>query len=115
MYFAHGELVTVLRGSPILDPYSHEETGRSWTDPTPTPYPKCAVYQNTTEEPTEDGRNSVRTATTVLLPANADITARDRVVVRGQTFEIDGDPFPWHSPFTGWEPGTQVTLGKVVG
>ncbi len=38
-----------------------------------------------------------------------------RIVVRGVTFEVDGEPLVFHNPFTGSEPGAVVRLVRVDG
>jgi hypothetical protein len=35
--------------------------------------------------------------------------------VRGQVYLVDGDPAVWRNPYTGWQPGAVVTLGRVDG
>lgn len=115
MDFWHGETVIVLRGRPVTDAYSRQETGISFDDPIPTTFERCAVGQTSTVERVEAGRTAVVTDLVVVLPYDADVTARDRIKIRGQVHEIVGDPFPVKNPFTGWTPGTEVHVGRVVG
>lgn len=113
MDFPHGEVVVRQRGTAVADPYSAENTSVSWATPTTITYPQCAVWQETSTEPTQDGRMAVITVTKVALPADADVTPTDRFVTRGRTYEVLGEPEFVHSPFTGWEPGVVVT-GRLV-
>lgn len=113
--FAFGETVTVLRGTPVIDPYSGEETGTDWSNPTPTPFPDCGVAPRLTPETPASDRTMIVEGCTVYMPYGTDILATDRAMVRGDTYEVDGDVGVWRNPFTGWEPGIEVNLKKVNG
>jgi hypothetical protein len=113
--FPYGETVTRLRATTVTDPYSGEETGKSWTDPNIALIEGCAFNPGDSTEPLQDARQSVITRPTVYAPYNADIAAADRLVVRGTTYEVDGRPLPWKSPFTGWTPGLEIKLKDVEG
>lgn len=115
MDFPHGEPVTRQRGVAVTDPYSNAATDIDWTTPTTVTYPLCAVWQETSTEPTQDGRAAVITVTKAALPFEADVTPQDRFVTRGKTYEVLGEPEVVHSPFTGWEPGVVVTGRLVAG
>lgn len=39
--------------------------------------------------------------------------ATDQVTVRGQRYDVDGDPEVFRNPFTGYEPGAVVKLLRV--
>lgn len=111
--FAHGETVTRLRGAKITDRYGNETT--SWASPTSLTIPGCGFNPGGSIEPTQDGRNAVITRPEVYAPADADVDAGDRIVVRGDTYEVDGKPAEWRSPFTGWAPGMVIALKEVEG
>ena len=113
--FAHGETVTRLRGTPVVDPYSGESTGVDWSNPDELEIDGCAFNPGQSAEPTEVGRNAVITQPEVYTEVGADVLAGDRLIVRGRTYEVDGDPSDWRSPFTGWEAGLTVTLKIVEG
>lgn len=113
--FAHGETVTRLRGTPVLDRYSGEQTGISWKAPDALDIPGCGFNPGGSSEPTQDGRNAVITRPEVYAPADADVTAADRLVVRGDTYQVDGKPAEWRSPLTGWAPGLVIALKEVQG
>lgn len=115
MDFPHGEPVTRQRGTAVLDPYSAENTSVDWTTPDELIYDRCAVWQETSTEPTQTGRAAVVTVTKAALPAGADVAPGDRFVTRGDTYEVQGEPEVVHSPFTGWEPGVVVTGRLVAG
>ena len=111
----YGETVTRLRGTAQVDPYSGEPDGISWDAPDSLDIPGCAFDPGGSQEPTADGRSSVITRPTVLAAFGSDILPGDRLVVRGKTYEVEGDPAEYHHPMTGWEPGMTVTLERVDG
>lgn len=113
--FAHGETVTRLRGTPSSDPYSSAPTDLDWDDPDELEIPGCGFNPGQSSEPVQNARNAVITKPEVYAPADADVLAGDRLVVRGKTYEIDGDPQDWRSPFTGWRPGLVLVLKRVEG
>lgn len=113
--FAHGETVTRLRGTSTTDPYSGEATTTSWTSPASLSIDGCGIADGGSVEPVEDARDSVRSDFDVITPADADVRSGDRLVVRGLTCEVEGRPFPWRNPFTGWAPGMVVRCKIVEG
>lgn len=119
MDFPHGETVTRLRAAMILDPYSGEATQAAWDDeanpPSSLAIEGCAFNPGGSTEPTQEGRNAVITRPEVYAPADADVLAGDRLVVRGLTYDVEGDPADWRSPFTGWQPGLVIALERVSG
>ena len=61
------------------------------------------------------GQDLVTTGLTALMPPCVDVSAIDKVVVYGETYEVDGDPRRYASPFTGLNPGVEIDLKKVTG
>jgi len=113
--FGHGETFTRLRGQETVDPYSGEASGRSWDEPDRLDIPGCAFNPGGSSEPVQDARSAVISQPEVYAPAGADVTAGDRLEVRGRVYDVDGEPAGWRSPFTGWEPGMVVALKAVAG
>lgn len=113
--FAHGELVIRQRATPVLDPYSGEPTDYSWDDPDLLDLPGCGFDPGGSVETSEVGRAPIVTQPTVYADPSADVLAGDRLVVRGRTWEVDGDPADWRNPFTGWRPGLVIKLKAVSG
>lgn len=113
MPYPFGQTITVYRPG---------ET--SWNgDPLPGTshtIPGCAIWPTSTTEVTQQ-RDTVTTGVTVLAPNGADIVATDRVFLPGEDpsgtarWQVDGAPFAWRSPLTGWAPGTEVRLKEVTG
>jgi hypothetical protein len=75
---------------------------------------RCAFDPGGTSE-VADGRLAVVTEPTLYLPANADLHAADRVVLRGRTFEVDGVPAVWVNPYDGATKGVVAPLREVTG
>jgi hypothetical protein len=113
--FPHGETITRLRGTATVDPYSTEPTGVSWTTPASLEIEGCGFNPGQSAEPLQVGRNAVTTQPEVYAPAGSDVLSGDRVVVRGKTYDVDGEPAGWRSPFTGWEPGLVIALKLTEG
>jgi hypothetical protein len=61
------------------------------------------------------GQDLVITQPTVLLPPGTAVGPLDAVSVAGVTYEVDGSPNAYTSPFTGWQPGVVVKLRAVTG
>jgi hypothetical protein len=115
MSFAFGEHITVLRAPYALDEYSGEVTGLDWALATRKTISGCGIAPVSSGEPLRDSRTQVDSAVDVYVPYGADIKALDRLVIRGTTWAVDGEPATWRHPMTGWQPGTVVHAVKVDG
>lgn len=113
--FDHGETITRIRPVPVLDPYSGEVTGSTWTNAPEFPIEGVAVEPRPSSETPEVDRNSVTSGYTLYLPPDTDITSADRVRVRGVEYEVEGDPGDWHNPFTGDNPGIVIQAFTKTG
>jgi hypothetical protein len=113
LIFPFGQTITVYRPGG-MDAFGDPQPGDTH-DVGP-----CAVWQTASTEHT-DMRDTVVTTRTMLVPNGADIVATDRVYLPGDDqgkparWQVSGDPHRWHSPLTGWEPGTEVQLERVTG
>jgi hypothetical protein len=112
--FPHGESVAVLTAGTVTDPYSGE-TMPDWSTATEVTIDGVAVEPRPSQEPVQDARNAVVSGYTLYLPAGAQIDAQARVRVRGEVYEVLGDPAAWRNPFTGWEPGVVMQVGRTEG
>lgn len=103
------EVVTRLRAGSVVDPYSNEPS-ESWTTPTELDITTIAPAEpRPTSEPVQEARNSVTSGFTLYLPIEADVTARDRMRVRGRVYDVLGDPAVWLSA------GLVVQVGATAG
>jgi hypothetical protein len=85
--------VDVLRAS--LDTEArYGASQRDWATATTTTIQGCAVLPANTDE-TDVGREYAATHMRLYAPSDADIATTDRVLWRGQTFEVDGPPTVW--------------------
>lgn len=108
-----GETIQILTAQRSTDPYSGVATD-DWTlPPMAVDLPNVLCEPRPVGEPVQDARNSVTSGWTlycqavpVPLP-----TSKNRVKVRGVTYEIDGEPADWR--MGEWTPGV-VIQAKVV-
>ena len=112
--FPYGEPVDVLSAGTTTDPYSGESRA-DWSSASEVAVDGVGVEPRPSQEPVQDARNAVTSGYTLYMPAGAQIDARSRVRVRGEVFEVLGEPAVWRNPFTGWEPGVVVQVGRVEG
>lgn len=50
-----------------------------------------------------------------FFPAGTDLTTADAVVVDGERYELEGDPWPVRNPRTGTESHVEASLCRVAG
>jgi hypothetical protein len=108
-----GETVTVVRPGSTTDRYGNPTA--DWTAATSTEVDGAAVAPRLQPEQTDEGRQAAVDALTAYLPPGTDVVHTDRVVVRGLTYEVDGRPAVWTSPFTATTRGIEVPLRRVAG
>jgi len=51
---------------------------------------------------------------TIYLPSGTDVQDDDKFVIRGKTYEIDGEAFDWRDGLGSWSPGVVVNLQREV-
>ena len=111
MIFPYGETAVILR-APLVDAgYGNQE--RDWDNATPTESPGWAFAPRPGDETTTSDSPSVIVGLTGYGPPGADVLPTDRLEVRGDVYEVEGEVGEWRSPFTGWEPGVEVALRRV--
>jgi hypothetical protein len=113
---AHGETVTRLRAAAVVAPYSQTAEDLDWTHVDELAVDDCVLYPaGASAEQVDVGRDQAVQTLTLLAPAGTDLTPLDRVRARGATYDVDGWPFEYRSPLTGWRPGVQVNLVRRAG
>ena len=115
--FKNGVTAYVQTAAVILDPFSGEEDRLDWSAMTETEHPGCALVPRLAEgdEPLMSGRSPVFVGFYIFGPIDMQVTARDRVRIAGEVFEVNGEPVRWVSPFTGTVAGTQVNIKRMEG
>lgn len=115
MTFLHGETIVRQRATATANVYSGQSDGLSWATPNELDVAGVAVAPGGTLEPLEVGRAAVESDLTLYLPHGADVRPLDRVVVRGDTYEVQGERADWSNPYTGDEPGSVIQANRVAG
>jgi hypothetical protein len=89
------ETVTRLRAGTVTDPYSGEDA-EDWSAPTEVDIVTLAPAEpRPSGEPLENARNALVNGWTLYLPYGSDVTARDRMLVRGEEYPVQGTPADW--------------------
>lgn len=96
MLALEGETIVIRRGTAAASG-RRNDGGTDWTDPVDTEVAGCLIAPRSTSE-NLDGRTGVIVGVTVYLPAWADITSADRLVIRGELYDVNGEPGVWTSP-----------------
>ena len=108
-----GETVTVLtRAQTGTDRYG--KPAYDWPGPG-VEVTGCAVAPRTSAEPLEVGRQAVITGLTVYMPSWVTVGPYDRLIVRGVTYRVEGEPGQWRTPYTGRRPGIEVAVTRADG
>ena len=109
MNFPHGTTITVTSVTTTDDGLGNTTettTTRTWGP--------CAVAPRFATESTDPRVAPVVVGKTVYGPAIS-LDADDRLLIDGETWQVDGLPAVWRSPFTGWEPGVEVPVVRAHG
>jgi hypothetical protein len=105
--FGLGEPIILLQnGAPVADEYG---------DPIPSQTPVTVTGGfNPGTSAENPGQDTATTRPSVYLPSGTDVSWVDAVQVRGVTYQVDGSPNDWISPFTGTQFGIEVRLRGVL-
>jgi hypothetical protein len=66
-------------------------------------------------EPRLAGQGRVIVEPTLYGPFDMPFVPRDRAIVRGLTYEVEGEVRRWRNMFSNHEPGAVVSLRRVTG
>lgn len=99
------ETVTVVTPGKAADPYAGEEES---TEPTSVEVSRVMVEPRPSSEPVQDARNAVVSGFTLYLPPGTPVGPHNRVQVRGETYDVLGEP-------ADWQVGVVVQVGKTAG
>lgn len=73
----------------------------------------CITAPASTSEGDERGAQVV-VGLTLFAPYDADLLPNDRVVVDDVTYDVQGEPGRWASPYSGRRRGLQVALRRTT-
>lgn len=91
---------------------AHGNIRPGWAEPVEVEH--VAVAPSSSEEDTSLGEQVV-TGLTLYIPHTLAVSHQDRFRVRGDVFEVVGEPFAYTNPFTGWQPGMTVNVRRPQG
>lgn len=106
------ETITRQRPATVTDRYTN--VLEDWSTPAVTTLTARGVEPVSSSED-NDGRQAVITSYRVYLDSGADVLAGDRVVMRGTTYQVDGDPADWRAPWGSSVGGVVVALKVMTG
>ena len=113
MYFLHGVTVTV-RAPVNADPDPYGDTDPD--APTDSDWGPCAIAPRTSDERADSRSPGVITGLTIYGPPRT-IAPNSQIVIASGTYagtwEVEGIPGDWQSPFTGWHPGLEVPVTRA--
>lgn len=112
--FAFAEPVTILTAQTSTDPYSKKQVP-DWDKVPSERTEACGVADGGSTSPLAVDRQAVEADFDLLFDHDPGITTANRVRVRGLPCTVEGRPFTWRNPFTGWEAGTVVQVKIVEG
>jgi hypothetical protein len=112
---ANGETVVRERGTPVHDSYSGESTEVDWTDPDKKDIEGVAIAPSSSVETKNEGRTTITTAMSLYGAPGMDVLPGDRIRARSGIWEVEGEVADWKNAFTGWNPGVELSVKKVVG
>lgn len=108
-----GETVQILTAAQVSDPYSGSGTAEDWATPSERAVDGVLCEPRPTAEPLQDARNAVTSGFTLYLPAGTSVAPSQRVRVRGEVYEVLGEPADWR--LGDWRPGLVVQVERVSG
>lgn len=107
MDFPHGVIITIRSTVTTTN-----ADGDSSTVVSDIAWGPCAIAPRSSEERTDSRAPAVITGLTVYGP-QVDLDADDTLLIDGETYQVEGNPGVWRSPFTGWAPGLEVAVKRV--
>ncbi|MFJ4026028.1 hypothetical protein ACIPWF_00770 [Paenarthrobacter sp. NPDC089989] len=111
----NGETVQRERAALAEDPFSGEQTVREWSDPDTIDLVGVAIAPSSSNESLASDRNTVTTSMSLYGPPGIDVLPFDRIRARSGLWEVEGEVADWKNAFTGWNPGVEFRVKKVVG
>lgn len=115
MSFPFGETVEFVSGAVAEDEYHNEIA--DWDNPIVMLTRHGVGWEKRpSTEVSTDSRNAITSGYTLYIWGEVlDIEGTWRANFRGSQWQVLGDSSPLEHPFTGWQAGTVVQLGRVDG
>ncbi len=113
MHFPYGLILTIRTGSTSAEDIYGDSTAAT---PDDTDWGPCALAPRASTERVDNRTPAVVTALTIYGPQPGPGSGALLVIPSGPyagTWEIDGIPGVWSSPFTGWAPGVEVAVKRA--
>jgi hypothetical protein len=101
------EVIIIHTPGTTPDPYAGDEEGTPGSSAVEVG--GVLVEPRPSEEPVADARNAVTSGFTLYLPAGTPVGSRNQVTVRGQTYDVLGEPAVWANR------GVVVQVGHTKG
>jgi hypothetical protein len=114
MNFPHGVMVTLV-STTVTD----DGLGNTTEESVTYEWGPCAIAPRYATESTDPRVAPLIVGKTVMGPpldvdpADLTISSADSLILPDGTYQVEGLPGEWVSPFTGWAPGLEVQVKKV--
>lgn len=109
--FSYGLTITWINRPTVA---SRDAMGVEIRNSTPTTLTNIPFWQQTTTIDVQ-GQTMSKEESYIVVPIGANVNAADLFVINGDTYRVDGVPFPLISPLSGTAPGIQIKLEQVTG
>lgn len=92
---------------------AHGNPRDTWSAPVDLPVYAIAPRFSTEPDPSRPG--GIVVGLTLLAPPDALVGGRDRIVIDGDDYEVEGDHADWNRGPFDWRPGNSINLRRVKG
>lgn len=111
---ANGETVIRLRRTLIEDTFSGLPTKGDWTTANRLTLEGVSIQPSSTVEAVNDSRAQVITQMSLYCETGSDVLPMDRIEAASALWEVQGEIQNHTSGFTGWSPGSEFGIKKVL-
>ena len=116
MHMPFGQTVTRLRRKLTPNPYNPaREIPGAWADADSVTISNAFVASSSSSRARDATRTQILTTKSLYCAPTADVREGDRVRADGIDYEVTSKPSADTSPFSGWQPITEIPLEDVKG